>query len=149
MKIYMYEPVPALPSVGIMDYLMAEQHLLDKNPIIMTLLILIFVDVATGITKSIVTSTTDSSIGKKGFSRHVTIIILMWVLYPLSVVLNFQWVGDWAVYAYIYMYAVSIIENLGQMGLPVPQFLKRRLNKLEEDSLNNEPLNKNNEKGDK
>lgn len=141
----MYDSTPVLPQVGIMDYLIAGQHLLDKNPIIMTLLILIFVDVATGITKSIVTSTTDSSIGKKGFSKHVTIIILMWLLYPLSVVLNYQWVGDLAAYGYIYVYAVSIIENLGQMGLPVPQVLKSRLNKLGHDTLDGEPKQENKE----
>jgi len=137
----MYAP---LPNVGPMNWIDAMEHL-DTNPLLFTLAVLIFADVITGISKSLVTSTTDSSIGKKGFAIHITIILLVWLLYPWSIAIGYKWVGDAVLWLWIFMYATSITENVGQMGLPLPHFIKDRLNKLNDYAENGEPKKENKE----
>ena len=34
---------------------------------------------------------------------------------------------------YVVIYCVSIVENLGEMGVPIPSFLKNHLAKLQDD----------------
>lgn len=131
-----------MPNVGPLDWIFAMEHL-DKNPLLFTLAVLIVADVITGISKSWVTSTTDSSIGKKGFAIHITIILLVWLLYPWSIAIGYKWVGDSFLYLWIFVYSTSIIENAGQMGLPVPNFIKGRLNKLNNQAENEEPKQEN------
>ena len=133
-----------LPNVGPINWIDAMEHL-DKNPLLFTLAVLIFADMITGISKSLVTSTTDSSIGKKGFAIHITIILLVWLLYPWSIAIGYKWVGDAVLWLWIFMYATSITENVGQMGLPLPQFIKDRLSRLSQDAENGEPKKENKE----
>lgn len=137
----MYAP---LPNVGPMNWIDAMEHL-DTNPLLFTLAVLILADVITGISKSLVTSTTDSSIGKKGFAIHITIILLVWLLYPWSIAIGYEWVGDAVLWLWIFMYATSITENVGQMGLPLPRFIKDRLNKLNDYAENGKPKKENKE----
>ena len=137
----MYAP---LPNVGPMNWIDAMEHL-DTNPLLFTLAVLILADVITGISKSLVTSTTDSSIGKKGFAIHITIILLVWLLYPWSIAIGYKWVGDAVLWLWIFMYATSITENVGQMGLPLPRFIKDRLNKRSDYAENGEPKKENKE----
>jgi len=135
-----------LPNVGPLAWVDAMEHL-DKNALLFTLAVLIIADVITGIAKSIITSTTDSSVGKKGFAIHVTVILLVGILYPWSMAIGYKWLGDSVLSVWIFMYATSITENVGQMGLPLPHFIKDRLNKLNDMAENHEPNDEN--KGDK
>lgn len=133
-----------MPNAGPVDWIFAMEHL-DKNPLLFTLGVLILADVITGIAKSLITSTTDSSIGKKGFAIHITVILLVWLLYPWSIAINYRWIGDAVLTVWIFMYATSIVENVGQMGLPLPHFIKDRLNKLNNLSDEIEPKDENKE----
>jgi len=135
-----------MPNVGPLAWVDAMEHL-DKNALLFTLAVLIIADVITGIAKSIITSTTDSSVGKKGFAIHVTVILLVGILYPWSMAIGYKWLGDSVLSVWIFMYATSITENVGQMGLPLPHFIKDRLNKLNDMAENHEPNDEN--KGDK
>jgi len=135
---------PPLPNAGWTEWLFATMHM-EHNTLLFTLLILIFADIVTGVSKSYITSTTDSSVGKKGFAIHVTIIILVFLLYPWSIAINYKWVGDSVLIVWIFMYATSIVENVGQMGLPLPHFIKDRLNKLNDYAENGEPKKENKE----
>lgn len=141
-------PVP-LPNAGFTDWQFAIEHV-GNNTLLNTLFILIIADVITGIAKSIITNCVDSSIGKKGLAIHFTIILLVALLYPWSIAINYQLLGDSVLSLWIFMYATSIVENVGQMGLPLPKFIKKRLNKFGQDMENQEPKQENdNEKGDK
>lgn len=136
-----------LPNVGPMGWLDALEHL-DKNALLFTLAVLILADIVTGVAKSYITSTTDSTVGKRGLVIHLTVILLVWLLYPWSIAIGYKWVGDAVLWAWIFMYATSITENVGQMGLPLPHFIKDKLNKLNDISENDEPEQENKE-GDK
>lgn len=146
----MYQnPVP-LPNAGFADWLFAIDHV-GNNALLNTLFVLIIADIITGISKSIITHTVDSSIGKKGLTIHFAIILLVGLLYPWSIAIGYQWLGDSIISLWIFMYATSIVENIGQMGLPLPHFIKDRLNKFGEEMENQEPHDENDNvnKGDK
>lgn len=141
-------PIP-LPHAGFTDWEFAIEHV-GSNTLLNTLFILIIADVITGIAKSIITHCVDSSIGKKGLAIHFTIILLVALLYPWSIAINYQWLGDSVLSLWIFMYATSIVENIGQMGLPLPNFIKDRLNKFGQEAKTQEPKQENdNVKGDK
>ncbi len=40
---------------------------------------------------------------------------------------------------YIAVYGISIIENLGQLGIPIPNWVKERLTKLQDSNENPKP----------
>lgn len=146
----MYQnPVP-LPNAGFADWEFAIMHV-GNNALLNTLFVLIIADVITGISKSVITHTVDSSIGKKGLTIHFAIILLVGLLYPWAIAIHYQWVGDSILSLWIFMYSTSIVENIGQMGLPLPHFIKDRLNKFGEDMENQEPHDENDNinKGDK
>jgi len=136
-------PIP-LPHAGFTEWEFAIEHV-GSNTLLNTLFILIIADVITGIAKSIITHCVDSSIGKKGLAIHFTIILLVALLYPWSIAINYQWLGDSVLSLWIFMYATSIVENIGQMGLPLPNFIKDRLNKLSDYAENGEPKKENKE----
>lgn len=139
------DPIP-LPNAGFSEWLFAIDHV-GNNALLNTLFILIIADVITGIAKSIITHCVDSSIGKKGLAIHFTIILLVALLYPWSIAINYQWLGDSVLSLWIFMYATSIVENVGQMGLPLPRVLKDRLNKFGTSSENGQPKQENTKEG--
>lgn len=143
-------PVPQLPNAGLNDWELALTHV-SNNALLNTLFVLIIADIITGISKSIITHTVDSSIGKKGLTIHFAIILLVGLLYPWAIAIGYQWLGDSILSLWIFMYSTSIVENIGQMGLPLPHFIKDRLNKFGEEMENQEPHDENDNvnKGDK
>lgn len=138
-----------LPSAGFTQWEFAMAHM-GSNTLLNTLFILIIADVITGIAKSIINHCVDSSIGKKGLAIHFTIILLVALLYPWSIAIHYQWLGDSVLSLWTFMYATSIVENVGQMGLPLPNFIKDRLNKFGQEMATQEPKQENDSaKGDK
>ena len=138
-----------LPNAGFTQWEFAIAHM-GSNTLLNTLFILIIADVITGVAKSIINHCVDSSIGKKGLAIHFTIILLVALLYPWSIAIHYQWLGDSVLSLWTFMYATSIVENVGQMGLPLPNFIKDRLNKFGQDMATQEPKQENDSvKGDK
>lgn len=107
------------------------------NKFIILLTALILVDIATGLLKSLVASNTNSKTvsdkGLLGILKHCLVFIVVLVMYPIAQAINFQTYADWLLVYFIITYAVSIMENWGQAGLPLPSWVKDRLAKLQED----------------
>ena len=94
--------------------LLAEfRHLLD-NAFIQILVWVVLFDILTGMVKGLK--------GKKGNSTKG--------LFGLITLLGLQPYANAFVLFYIASYAISITENLGQMGVPIPSFVKDRIEKL-------------------
>lgn len=94
-------------------------------------------DLATGTLKGLshnVNVKLDSSIGLKGLFRHVAILMIVVSVYPFLDVINFNGVGIMLVVFYASQYSISIIENLGQMGIKFPHWVTTKLEKLKSDS---------------
>lgn len=107
------------------------------NKFIILLTALILIDIATGLLKSLVASNTNSKTvsdkGLLGILKHCLVFIVVLVMYPIAQAINFQTYADWLLVYFIITYAVSITENWGQAGLPLPSWVKDRLAKLQDD----------------
>lgn len=115
-------------------------HMLVDNKIVWWFVWIVVIDIVTGFLKSLVTKQTTSRKGTDGLIRHGILLLIILTLYPMLEINGFASAGNTLIMFYILFYAVSIIENLGQMGVPVPEFVKRYIYKLS-DEYNNKSTN--------
>ena len=84
----------------------------------------------------------ESRAGFKGICRKGLMLIVVSVAYRLDVLMGTGFLRDAVITAFICNEAISIIENGGLMGIPVPQKLKDALEVLgREGEKNNENSN--------
>ncbi len=74
----------------------------------------------------------ESLVGFKGLLRKGTILLVVLIAHQLDMVLNLNFVRDGVVIAYSINETVSIIENVGLMGLPIPDTIKKAIDILKE-----------------
>lgn len=89
-------------------------------------------DILTGYLKNLIGTNhsnkkLDSSVGIKGLIKHGIVLLLVLVLYPYMVVLNFITYANSIVLFYIFNYGISIIENLNDMGIKLPNSIRKYL----------------------
>lgn len=106
---------------------------MEDNALIWLLVWAVIFDIITGFAKSLVTHRTTSSKGTEGLVNHGVLLLVTLTLYPLLDICGFKKAGDTFVTFYVLFYAVSIIENWGQMGLPLPSWVKPYIYKLSDD----------------
>lgn len=100
-----------------------------------TLLIIIVLDYITGICDAIVNKKINSKIGAKGIVKKVGYLIVV----AVSVLLD-HIVGDTGairnlvIYFFVANEGISILENWGSMGLPLPQKIIDTLEQLKKDN---------------
>lgn len=124
----------------------------DMTPALYTLLMFMCIDYLTGIINAIVfhksnkttTGTYDSKIGFKGLIRKCGIILMIIIAFQLDKILGFNYVKDGVTFAFLFNELVSIIENLGLMGVKIPDIIKNTLNVLKQkgdvpNAENNDP----------
>ncbi|GEK37892.1 hypothetical protein K5E_20780 [Enterococcus thailandicus] len=95
---------------------------------------IVIADIVTGICKGIFVKETNSTKGLMGIVKHLLVVGLVLVAYPYLKIMGFEGVATAFVFSYIAVYGISVIENLGQLGIPVPEFVKSRFSKLKETS---------------
>ena len=99
------------------------------------LLVAIVLDYITGLIKSFKSAKLNSKVGIKGLLKKVGILCLV----ALSVVIdkltgNTGYVRTMIIYYLVANEGLSILENLGEIGIIVPEFLKNRLEQLKEEN---------------
>ena len=97
------------------------------------LLVAIVIDYITGLIKSYKSASLNSKVGIKGLLKKVGILCLV----ALTVVIdkltgNTGYVRTMVIYYLVANEGLSILENLGEVGIIVPEFLKKRLEQLKE-----------------
>ena len=95
-------------------------------------------DIMTGFFKSLNHKSTNSTKGLNGLFKHAALMLLILTLYPMLDLLKWDTMADAFICFYILFYVVSIIENLGQMGIPVPEWLKKYIYKLSDEYNEND-----------
>lgn len=103
---------------------------MEDNQIIWLFVWVVIIDIVTGFAKSVITHRTTSSKGTAGLIKHGILLLVTLTLYPMLELNRMKNAADTFVGFYIMFYAVSIVENWGQMGLPVPEWLKKYIYKL-------------------
>ncbi len=113
-------------------YILKFQSLVD-NKFIFVYVWAVMGDIMTGFVKSLTHKSTNSTKGLNGLFKHAALMLLILTLYPVLDLLEWGTMADTFLSFYILFYVVSIVENLGQMGIPVPAWVKRYLYKLSDE----------------
>lgn len=111
-------------------------YLLGGLDIAMTcLLIAIILDYVSGMLKAFITKQVSSRVGFKGILKKVSILLVV----MLAVLID-RVTGDTGairtlvVYYFVANEGLSVLENLGQAGVPIPQSIKKALKALKKES---------------
>lgn len=100
-----------------------------------TLLVAIVLDYISGVIKGYVTKQLSSQTGFRGIVKKVAILIIV-----MLAVLVDRVTGDTGairtlvIYYFVANEGLSIIENLGQAGVPIPQSIKKALKALKKEN---------------
>ena len=117
-----------------MNNILHEFSIVAQNEYLYILLFFIIFDVITGTLKSFSNSTVYSKINKKGITSHIA-IFLFCIFF--SWVFNIFKVSEYSkvlIMFYIVSYGLSIIENIGKMGIPLPKWLVEKFKVLQEET---------------
>lgn len=89
------------------------------------------IDIITGIMKAIVKKELTSKIGYKGFIRKAGIMLVIIIANLLDMLTGSEFLfRSMAVLFYIGLESLSIIENLGHIGVPLPEQITKYLKQL-------------------
>lgn len=113
-------------------YLEHFEKLID-NPVFFAFFLIVITDILTGFLKSLVNKKTESGKGIGGLIKHSTLLLVVCMLYPFCDIYGASGMADTLLIFYILFYGISIIENLGQMGIPIPEWLKKYIYKLSDE----------------
>lgn len=108
------------------------EKLID-NPVFFAFFLIVIIDILTGFLKSLVNKKTESGKGIGGLIKHSTLLLVVCMLYPFCDIYGASGMADTLLVFYILFYAISIVENLGEMGIPVPTWLKKYIYKLSDE----------------
>ena len=106
---------------------------LIDNPVFFAFFLIVITDILTGFLKSLIAKNTTSSKGISGLIKHSTLLLIASVLYPYLDIYGAGGMADTLLVFYILFYAISIVENLGEMGIPVPVWHKKYIYKLSDE----------------
>lgn len=96
-------------------------------------LLMIILDILTGLLSAGVTGNLDSCIGLKGLMKHTTIILLVLIMEIITRLISMEWVSQSFSLYYILQYIFSILENLDEMGVPFPLWLRNSFKRMGKD----------------
>ena len=119
-------------------YILKFQSLVD-NKFIFIYVWSVIGDIMTGFVKSLTYKSTNSTKGLNGLFKHAALMLIILTLYPVLDLLEWSVMANTFLTFYILFYAVSIVENLGQMGIPVPAWVKQYLYKLSDEYSEKDP----------
>lgn len=109
------------------------QTVMHDNYLVVLLSFIVF-DIITGTLKAFKNNTVNSKISKSGVTNHIS--ILLFTIF-FSWVLNVFNMGEFSkvlAMFYIVSYGLSIFENLGKMGVPLPQWLSNKFKVLQDET---------------
>lgn len=76
----------------------------------------------------------DSRAGFKGLLKKSIVLLMVLIAYRLDLVLGSAFIKDAVIIGYIANETISIIENAGLMGIPIPDVIKRAIDILKNKS---------------
>ncbi|EKZ1455618.1 phage holin family protein [Listeria monocytogenes] len=110
--------------------LLHQFQLLLNDLFVQVFMFSVLFDIATGMAKGIAGKQGNSTKGLLGIVKHMLITILVLITYPYMKLLHLDTLAISFISFYILAYGISIMENWGQLGLPLPSFIKDHLEKL-------------------
>lgn len=113
--------------------------------LLITLIVLAIADYITGVISAGVNHKLSSSVGFKGLAKKVLMFALVGVgnLVDVHVLGGNAVLRSTIIFFYIANESLSIIENAGELGLPVPKKLKKLLDQLKDKADKEEDTDEN------
>jgi toxin secretion/phage lysis holin len=111
------------------------EHLGGVDQMLIALIIFMIVDYITGLavaflfhksTKT-VSGGVSSKEGFKGIIKKICILLLIGVAHELDVLMGVDYTRSLAIMFFLGNEGISILENMGLMGVPYPEFIKKAL----------------------
>ena len=112
-----------------------------NNEYLYVLLFFIIFDILTGTLKAFSTNTVYSKINKHGITNHITIFLFCFFFSWMFSIFDVNEYSNILIILYIGRYELSIIENVGQMGLPLPKWLVDKFIELQDETNRGEESN--------
>ena len=101
------------------------------SALVQILVTFVVIDYITGVLAAAINGKLNSDIGLRGIAKKVFIFIIVACGHLVDNALGTQdIVRDAAIYFYIANELLSILENAGEIGLPVPDMLKNAIERL-------------------
>lgn len=119
----LFDPIGQAEITAQLDFLVHE-------PLVHVFASVILLDIALGYIKSFVLGVTDSGIGIKGIIKHAGVILVVFAASVYLPLLGFSYIAKALVLYLIVSYLISLVESWGEMGLPLPPYVKQVLIKL-------------------
>jgi toxin secretion/phage lysis holin len=94
------------------------------------LVLFVVMDYVTGLVAAWYSKTLNSQVGFKGICKKVLLFIPIAICYALDQVLGQEILRSLAIFFYIANEGLSIVENLGRTGVPVPDALGEALEQM-------------------
>ena len=107
----------------------------NSSGLLLALLLLVLLDYITGICVAIQTKQLSSQIGAKGITKKVA----MFVVIAFCHVLDAYLLHAEAALFYLSNEGISILENVGKLGVPLPQKVQTLLSYLKKSGDNDPP----------
>ena len=99
------------------------------------LLIAIVLDYVSGIIKAFVTKNLSSKIGVKGIIKKVSILLVVMLAVLIDRVTGETGaIRTLVIYYFVANEGLSVLENLGQAGVPIPQSIKKALKVMKKEN---------------
>jgi toxin secretion/phage lysis holin len=104
------------------------------------LLAFVIIDYLTGVMVAVLEKKLSSEIGFRGIFKKILIFILVGIgnIIDVYIIGNGSAVRTAVIFFYISNEGISIFENIGKIGLPIPEKLKRALEQINTEDKNNE-----------
>ena len=124
-----------------MNNVMTQINTVVNNQYLYVLLFFIIFDILTGTLKAFSTNTVYSKINKHGITNHITIFLFCFFFSWIFSIFDVNEYSNILIMFYIASYGLSIIENVGQMGLPLPKWLVDKFTELQDETNRGEESN--------
>ena len=118
-------------------------NLLNSDYIFVFLTVII-IDIITGILKGLYNKKLNSKIGLKGLIKHCCIILIVFTISIILPLMGYKTGARAIIVFYIIQYCLSIIENVGCLGVPIPPYVTKAIQQLSSKN-ENEEVRKDNE----
>lgn len=108
-------------------------YLIGGWQLLLTILVIFMcLDITTGIIKALIQKKLNSKIGYKGFLKKATIMLVIILANWLDILTtsDVPIFKTLAIYFYIGMEGLSVLENLSQIGIPIPKSITKYLNQI-------------------
>lgn len=97
------------------------------SPLVGMLLTFVIFDYATGMLAGYYTGQLSSKVGYRGIAKKVMLFFMVAVAHLIDLAMHVNIVMTATIYFYLSNELLSIVENAGRTGLPVPEQLKQAI----------------------